>query len=130
MATLERKSNDTLYHRLGGYDVIAAVIDDLFLQLRGDPKFARFASGRSFDSHSRSRQLLVEQMCSLTGGSCFYMGRDMKTSHVGLAITESEWEANMAYTAAALDKNRVPAKEKAEFLDIFSRYKGEIVEKT
>jgi truncated hemoglobin YjbI len=33
--------NDTaeasLYERIGGYDVIAAVIDDLFALMRGDP---------------------------------------------------------------------------------------------
>src|SRR5512146_706104 len=84
----------SLYQRLGGYDVIAAVIDDLFARLREDPQFARF-SVRSLDSHHRARQLLVDQVCALAGGPCIYIGRDMRTSHAGLGITEDEWDANL-----------------------------------
>jgi hypothetical protein len=54
--------------------------------------------GRSIDSYQRARQLLVDQICSLSGGPCYYIGRDMKTSHVGLGITESEWDANLELT--------------------------------
>jgi hemoglobin len=118
----------SLYHRLGGYDVIAAIVDDLFSRLRADPEFARFASGRSLDSQQRSRQLLVDQLCALTGGPCIYIGRDMKTSHAGLGISEGEWHANLKHTSAALDKFNVPEKEQQEFLDIFLRYKQEVVE--
>lgn len=124
MATSEK----TLYRRLGGYDVIAAVIDDLFASLRADPGFARFGMGRSMDSHHRARQLLVDQVCNLAGGPCFYTGRDMKTSHMGLGITEAEWDANLQYTAEALRENGVPEREQVEFLALFTRYKAEIVE--
>jgi hemoglobin len=118
----------TLYQRLGGYDVIAAVIDDMFAALRADPAFARFGAGRSIDSHTRTRQLLVDQMCQLSGGPCVYIGRDMKTSHDGLGITSAEWTANMRHTEAALHKHDVPDAERAEFLDLFERYRDEIVE--
>ena len=40
----------------------------------------------------------------------------MKTAHAGLGITEKEWEANMKYIADALDKSKVPEKEKEEVL--------------
>jgi hemoglobin len=118
----------SLYRRLGGYDVIAAVVDDMFSSLRGDPPFARFATGRSLDSHMRAQQLLIEQICELSGGPCHYIGRDMKTSHAGLAITTAEWDANMGYAIAALLKNGVPEPERAEFLELFERYRQDIVE--
>jgi hemoglobin len=118
----------SLYRRLGGYDVIAAVVDDMFSSLRGDPAFARFATGRSLDSHMRAQQLLIEQICELSGGPCHYIGRDMKTSHAGLAITTAEWDANMGYAIAALLKNGVPEPERTEFLALFERYRQDIVE--
>ncbi|MCW2651621.1 MAG: globin [Mycobacterium sp.] len=118
----------SLYQRLGGYDVIAAVIDDLFAALRSDPAFARFASGRSIDSHNRARQLLVDQMCELSGGPCIYIGRDMKTSHSGLGITESEWDANMRYAAEALAGNGIGEAEQTGFLALFERYRRDVVE--
>jgi hemoglobin len=122
------QSASSLYRRLGGYDVIAAVIDDLFSALRSDPAFARFASGRSLDSHMRARQLLVDQMCELSGGPCHYIGRDMKTSHMGLAISDAEWDANMKYADAALVNRQVGDAERAEFLGLFERYHDDIVE--
>jgi hemoglobin len=118
----------TLYQRLGGYDVIAAVIDEMFAALRADPAFARFGAGRSIDSHNRARQLLVDQVCELSGGPCIYIGRDMKTSHAGLAITPAEWTANMKLAESALVAQNIGDTERAEFLDLFERYRDEIVE--
>ena len=117
----------SLYQRLGGYDVIAAVIDDLFARLKEDLKFARYTV-RSADSRQRARQLLVDQMCALAGGPCIYIGRDMKTSHAGLGITEEEWDLNLKHTTAALRKNGVAEPEQKEFLALFTQYKDDIVE--
>jgi hemoglobin len=118
----------SLYKRLGGYDVIAAIVDDLFGLLRADARFSRFGMGRGIDSHKRAQQLIVDQICSLSGGPCYYAGRDMKTSHAGLGITESEWEANLALTRVALKKNHIVDREQAGFLSLFERYKSDIVE--
>ena len=44
---------DTLYQRLGGYDAIAAVANDLLLRLRNDPQLGRFWRNRAEDSIMR-----------------------------------------------------------------------------
>ncbi len=98
------ENNASLYQRLGGYDAIAAIVSDLFRRLKEDPRFARFGLGRSMDSKIRVQQLTVEQLCALAGGPCIYLGRDMKTSHHGLGITEAEWEANRAHTIEVLQQ--------------------------
>ncbi len=118
----------SLYKRLGGYDAIAAIIDDLFGLLRADPRFSRFGMGRSIDSHQRAQQLIVDQICSLSGGPCYYAGRDMKTSHAGLGITESEWDANLALTKQVIESKGIGSRERDEFLSLFERYKDDIVE--
>jgi hemoglobin len=118
----------SLYRRLGGYDAIAAIIDDLFALLRSDPRFIRFGMGRSIDSRKRSQQLTLDQICSQSGGPCYYMGRDMKSSHAGLGITESEWDANLELTKQVLERRAIGKREQAEFLSLFERYKNDIVE--
>jgi hemoglobin len=118
----------SLYQRLGGYDVIAAVVDDLFAEMRADPQLARFAAARGVDSRNRSRQLTVDQLCALAGGPCVYIGRDMKTSHAGLGITRKEWEATITHLEKALERHKIHGKEKEEFVELFERYRGEIVE--
>ncbi|HUX09875.1 MAG TPA: group 1 truncated hemoglobin [Terriglobia bacterium] len=127
MTTSTQNSGQSLYERLGGYDTIAAIVDDFLGRMRADPAFIRF-SGRGLDSVRRARQLLVDQMCALAGGPCLYTGRDMKTTHGGLGITAPEWEVSLGHAAAALDQCKVPAREKEDFIALFERYRAEIVE--
>src|ERR1051326_976622 len=83
----------SLYHRLGGYDAIAAVTDDFIGRLAADKQLSRFFVGHSTNSLQHIRQLVVDQLCAATGGPCVYIGRDMKTTHQGVAITEADWNA-------------------------------------
>jgi hemoglobin len=122
------RNEPSLYRRMGGYDVIAAAIDGMLMRMRVDPQFARFAMGRSEDSHRRARQFLVDQLCALAGGPCLYTGRDMKSSHKGLGITESDWQATMKYIRDSMTELNVPQREQDEVIALWTNYKGEIVE--
>ena len=130
MASRNCPPEETLYRRLGGYGVIGAVVDEFLSRFGSDPTLARFGGGRSLDSRQRSRQLLVDQICSIAGGPCVYTGRDMKTAHGGLGIIEAEWQATLQCVSAALEKYSVALREKEEFLAIFQKYKDDIVEKS
>ena len=118
----------SLYQRLGGYDAIAAVTDDFIGRLATDKQLTRFFSGHSKDSLGRIRQHVVEQLCAATGGPCIYMGRDMKTSHQGMGITDADWDAAVKDLVATLDHFKVPEKEKNEVLGAVSSFKNDIVE--
>jgi hemoglobin len=118
----------SLYKRIGGYDAIAAIVDELFNLIKLDPRFNRFGLGRGTDSKRRVKQLTVEQLCALSGGRCIYLGRDMKTSHAGLAITLTEWEANLDPTRQVLAKRNLGEREQQEFLALFELYRDQIVE--
>lgn len=119
----------SLYQRLGGYDAVAALVDDWLGRLRNDPVFTKFGPGYSQDSMKRRRQLTVDYLCEAAGGPCFYRGRSMKVGHAGLGITGSEWNGAMKHLGAALDKLKIAPKEKEEVLKLFSGLKMEIVEK-
>jgi hemoglobin len=120
---------ETLYKRLGGYDALAAVTDDFLGRLIEDPRFAKFFVGHSTDSKNRIRQLIVDQLCAVTGGPCVYTGRSMKESHAGLGLAEEDWNASVVLLVATLDKFQVPQKEKDDVLALVSTLKGDIVEK-
>ncbi len=120
---------DSLYKRLGGYDAIAAVTDDFIGRLATDPQQSRFFVGHSDDSKQRIRQHIIDQLCQVTGGPCIYKGRDMKTTHKGLGITQADWDSSVKHLVATLDKFKVPEKEKNEVLAAVSSLKADIVEK-
>ena len=119
----------SLYARLGGYDAIAAVVDDFVGRLLTDKQFDRFFTGHSTDSKKRIRQHILDQFCMAAGGPCVYTGRTMKASHEGLGITEAQWDAAAKHLVASLDKFKVPEREKKELLDFVTTQKADIVEK-
>lgn len=129
MPSTAAQAAPSLYKRLGGYDALAAVTDDFLGRLVSDAQFARFFGGHSTDSLKKIRQLIVDQLCAATGGPCVYIGRDMKTTHAGLGVTEKDWDTTVRHLVATLDKFNVPAQEKKDVLTTVSGLKKDIVEK-
>jgi len=127
MPALAQPQQQTLYKRLGGYDALAAVTDDFLGRLASDAKLGRFFVGQSSNSLDRIRQLIVDQLCAATGGPCKYIGRDMKTAHAGLAISEDDWNSMVRHLTATLDKFKVPQKEKDEVFAAVAPLKKDIV---
>jgi hemoglobin len=119
----------SLYSRLGGYDTIAAVVDDLLPRLRSDELLSRFwVSPRSADTHNRERQLAVDFIASAAGGPTFYLGRDMKMSHKGMGITKADYAAFMRCLAVSLDTFQVSDPERSEVVAFVTSLESEIVE--
>ena len=128
VAAAQAPAASSLYKRLGGYDAIAAVVDDFFARLIADPDLGTFFKGHSTDSNSRTRQLVVDQLCAATGGPCVYIGRPMKQSHAGLGITEVQWDKMVVHLKATLDKFKVGKAEQDELLAATTSLKPDIVE--
>jgi hemoglobin len=118
----------TLYQRLGGYDAICAVTNDLLPRLQADSQLARYWQHRGADGVKREKQLLIDFLCSSAGGPLFYTGRDMKTSHEGMKISESDWSAFLGHLNATLDAFQVPQAEREEVVAFVQSTKPDIVE--
>lgn len=121
-------NSKTLYERLGGYDVISAVVDDLLPRLRGDAALARFWKHSGEDRLKRSKQLLIDFICSSSGGSLFYSGRDMKVTHKGMGISEADWSVFMRHLNATLDTFKLDQTEREGLLALLESTKADMVE--
>lgn len=84
------EQNKTLYERLGGYDAIAAVADELVARLNKEPQLGRFWEHRGEDGVRREKQLLIDFLCGHAGGPMYYRGREMLVAHRGMKISESD----------------------------------------
>jgi hemoglobin len=118
----------SLYLRLGGYDAIAALVDEFLQTLALDPQMARF-SVMNLERRQRNRQLTLDYLSAAAGGPTLYLGQDMKTAHAGLEITTNEWKLAMDHVARALSKFKVPERESKELLALISSLSGQIVER-
>jgi hemoglobin len=118
----------TLYDRLGGYDAIVAVVEDLLERLTADEQLARFWRNRGEDGVLREKQLLVDFLCSSAGGPLHYVGRSLKTSHKGMGVTELDWHAFVIHLKATLFSFEVADQEQGDVLAFVDAAKMDIVD--
>ena len=118
----------TLYERIGGYDAVAAVVGALMVRIKNDEKLRRFYDDRGADGIEREQQLLVDFLCTSTGGPMVYAGRDLKPSHIGMRLDEADWKRAMAHLTATLDTFEVPVREKAEIMSFHENLMSDIVD--
>ena len=115
----------SLFERLGGKDAIVAVVDAFVARCAADGringKFAR-------TDIPRLKANLVDQVCEATGGPCTYSGRDMRTTHLAMAVTAGEFDALVGNLVATLDQFGVGEPEKAELLGALAPMRADIVE--
>ncbi len=122
---MEQKS---LYDRLGGYDGITAFVDDLLPRLQADLQLGRFWQNRGDDGIKREKQLLIDYLCANAGGPVYYTGRDMKVSHKGMNISESDWVLFLEHAGATMGVLQVPKQECDEVVAFVLSLKGDIVD--
>ena len=114
----------SLYDRLGGKDAITAVVEEFVGRTTTDPRI-KF---RFFNVDATNlKKNLVDFVCVATGGPCQYTGRDMTTAHAGMDLSDDEFNALVEDLVGALDKFKVPAKEKGEILGALGPLKPQIV---
>ncbi|MEP7271914.1 MAG: group 1 truncated hemoglobin, partial [Acidobacteriota bacterium] len=115
----------TLFERLGGKPAIVAVVDEFTARCVSDARInKKFAKSDA----PRLKAMLVDQICAASGGPCKYEGRDMKTAHKSMGVTDGEFGALVENLVAALDKFKVAQREKDDLLHLLSPMKPSIVE--
>lgn len=115
----------SLYDRLGGKAAITAVIDEFVAKVAADNRInGRFAT----TDIPKLKRHLVDQVCAASGGPCVYTGRDMKTTHAGMRLTNADFDALVQDLVAALDKFKVGEREKQDLLALLSPMRKDIVE--
>ena len=122
------EQSKSLYTRLGGYDGITAVVEDLLPRLMNDAQLARFWQNRGTDGMRREKQLLIDFLSASAGGPIYYTGRNMGLSHRGMKISGSDWSAFIRHVNATLDAFQVPQRERNEALAFIESTRPDIVE--
>jgi hemoglobin len=120
----DKAAEKKLYDRLGGEAAIKAVVHEFVGNVVADKRINKFfakADGKKLEA------LLVDQVGEATGGPQKYKGKNMKDAHKGMKITEADFNALVEDLVKALDKFKVPEKEKGELLGALGGMKGDIV---
>jgi hemoglobin len=116
----------SLYDRLGGKDAITAVVKDFVEERVG--KDARI---NAFFAKTDLKDLqikMVDQICEATGGPCKYLGKDMRTAHMGMGVKETDFTALVEDLKASLDHFKVPQREQGELIAKLATMHDDVVD--
>jgi truncated hemoglobin YjbI len=114
----------SLYHRLGGETRVRKIVNDILDKNLSNPLIGHHF--RPIDMN-KLKELVFEFFSMGTGGPHQYTGRDMRTSHANLNITEQDFEIANEDTLAALEENGVSDEDKKEIMSILNSMKSDVV---
>ncbi|HSU56860.1 MAG TPA: group 1 truncated hemoglobin [Candidatus Dormibacteraeota bacterium] len=134
----------SLFERLGGQAGISNIVADFTPRALQDPRVNWQRKGVSqggFSFHSGKpvtwqdtpehvgllQTHMVQFLSLATGGPAHYTGKEMKSAHANMHISNPEFDAAVGDLKASLDKLQVPNKEQKELLSIIESTRPLIV---
>jgi hemoglobin len=133
----------SLYDRLGGEQGIKAIVDEFTPRLLADPRVNWQRTGidrggllkrgpattwsPNEANVTNLKTHLAQFLALATGGPPQYDGKEMKSAHAGMRISNPEFDAVIGDIKASLDKLQVPNKEQKELLSIIESTRPQIV---
>ena len=134
----------SLYERLGGEKGLVAITDDWVQRMMNDPRvnFERKGVKRggmmgvggrekvwqpTDEMMGHLKKHFVQFFSLSTGGPTKYDGYDMKASHDGMKITNSEFDAAVGDLKVTLDRLRIATEAQKELLAIVETTREQIV---
>ena len=114
----------TIYERLGGEAAVDAAVDIFYRKVLADSRIASF-----FDDVDMDRQRAKQKafLMFAFGGPNGYSGKDMKTAHARMNLTDLHFNAVMENLGATLSELGVPQPLIEEAAAIALSVKGDIV---
>jgi len=114
----------SLYERLGGTPKVTAFVNQTIDEVAANP-----ATNKSFDKVNLQhvKDMLIEQICSLTGGGCQYTGDTMRDVHAGHHISNAEFFELVEVLRASMRAQEVPLAARNELLEILAPMKRDVV---
>jgi len=127
LAQTPAPQNDQLYKAFGEKPGLVALMDDFMVRLLADPRTAPHFQPAN---QQRVKEQLVEQLCALSGGPCFYKGADMKSAHANLDIKKSDFHALVEVLQQSMDAKGIPFRKQNEMLALLAPMNRDIITPT
>ena len=116
----------SIYDAIGGETALAAVVDDLYERVTGDPELAGFFAGTNM-AKLKGRQ--VEFFAAALGGPHTYTGATMREAHRGRGIGQEHFDLVAGHLIAALGAAHVPGETINHITGLLGPLAPEIVSK-
>jgi hemoglobin len=126
----------TLWKRLGGEDILKPIVNDWINRALVNPRvnFTRRGTGHQWEANPENVAKVKAQFLAMlsanTGGPLKYTGKDMKSAHANMKITDPEFDAMMDDLTASMDKFFVSPFDRKDLIKAFADFRKDIVDST
>jgi hemoglobin len=115
----------SLYERLGRREGIERITRSILKMHLANPLIkTRYENSEDL---ARVERRVVEFFCAGAGGPESYTGKDMRTTHRGMNVSEQEFVAVIDDALAALEENGIDPATRNEVLAILWSLKNEVI---
>jgi hemoglobin len=127
----DAKKQQPLWDRLGGEQGVNKVLSDVFAAAAPDPN-VDFTRGGKYPLTPENARILqksvLDFVSSATGGPYKYTGKSMKEAHMGMGITNEQFNAFAGHLKTALEQNGVAPADVSAVLGAVGGTRNNIVE--
>jgi hemoglobin len=115
---------DALYQSLGGEAGVARLTDAALGRIHSDLRINVFFEHTDLPD---LRRLLIEQICTASGGPCTYTGRSMEEAHSGMNLSDADFTAFVEDLISAMNEVKLSEDAQKQVLGLFGPMKPQIV---
>jgi hemoglobin len=119
-------TDQSLFNDFGGREGLVLLMDDFMVNLLADPRTKPFFEA---SDQARVKNHLVEQFCVILNGGCTYSGRDMKTTHEGMGVTQAGFYALVEALQKSMATRNIPFRAQNKLLAALAPQHRDIVDK-
>lgn len=117
-----------LIERVGGKDVLKAVLETFAKNVQGDKKVSK-SFGKTLKVE-QFRDMLFDHICEKAGGDCKYAGKPWKEAFKPLKLNDAQWETLVEDLKAAMEEKKIAEAEAADVISTIGELKDQVVEST
>jgi hemoglobin len=117
---------DTIFEQMGGEPVLRSAVAEFAKLVLDDSRINFTFAGTNMDSF---KNRLYSQLCNLSGGGCSYTGRDMRTAHEGLHVSNAQFNALTEDLYKAMDRVGVSYRVQNKLVALLAPMQQDIVRK-
>ena len=119
-------ADDSLYQAFGEKAGLSALMEDFVSRLVVDSRTKPFFESADLNN---LKVLLTEQLCELSGGPCHYSGRDMRSTHEGMGVAKSHFNALVEVLQQAMDAKKIPFTVQNRMLALLAPMHRDVIQK-
>ncbi len=119
--------SEVLFERIGGADVVADIVKEMYRRVLADPELGGFFKNVSIE---RLQKMQFEFLASAFDGPVKYCGSELSAIHHGRGITGKHFAKFCNHFAEAMEAHDVSPKDVDDALGRLAMYKDKITGET